>query len=93
MVVMMMNKVLSSEELMKYIDEMDRENSVMQFSIPGKGRFTLVLQEEDEQSIYADVNKNPQLEMMFKESEEQYRKGLGMTTLDLLKSLKDKDHK
>ena len=90
---MMMNKVLSSEELMKYIDEMDRENSVMQFSIPGKGRFTLVLQEEDEQSIYADVNKNPQLEMMFKESEEQYRKGLGMTTLDLLKSLKDKDHK
>lgn len=89
----MMNKVLSSEELMKFIDDMDRENSVMQFSIPGKGRFTLVLQEEDEQSIYADVKKNPQLEWMFKESEEQYRKGLGMTTSDLLKSLKDKEFK
>ena len=86
-----MNKVLSSEELMKYIDGMDRENSVMQFSIPGKGRFTLVLQEEDEQSIYADVNKNPQLDLMFKESKEQYRNGLGMTTSDLLKSLKDED--
>lgn len=46
---------------------MDRENSIMQFSIPGKGRFTLVLQEEDEQSIHADVNKKPQLELMFKE--------------------------
>ncbi|WP_066299343.1 hypothetical protein [Bacillus sp. FJAT-29937] len=88
-----MNKVLSSEELMKFIDDMDRENSVMQFSIPGKGRFTLVLQEEDEQSIYADVKKNPQLEWMFKESEEQYSKGLGMTTSDLLKSLKDKEFK
>ncbi|QED46890.1 hypothetical protein [Cytobacillus dafuensis] len=88
-----MNKVLSLEELVKYIDDIDRENSVVQFSIPGKGRFTIVLQEEDEQSIYADVNKNPQLELMFKESEEQYRKGLGMTTSDLLKSLKDKDFK
>lgn len=46
-----MNKVLSSEELMKFINKMDLENSVVQFSIPGKGRFTLVLQEEDDQSI------------------------------------------
>ncbi|RDI42195.1 hypothetical protein [Falsibacillus pallidus] len=86
-----MNKVLSSEELMKYIHEMNRENSVMQFSIPGKGQFTLVLQEEENQSIEEDVIKNPQLEMMFKESEEQYKKGLGMTTSELLKSLTEKD--
>jgi hypothetical protein len=86
-----MNKVLSSEELMKYIDDMNRENSVMQFSIPGKGLFTLVLQEEDNQSIEADLKKNPQLEIMFKESEEQYKIGLGITTSDLLKSLSEKD--
>jgi hypothetical protein len=86
-----MNKVLSSEELMKYIDDMDRENSVMQFSIPGKGRFTLVLQEEDDQTIETDVKKNPQLEIMFKESAEQYKKGLGISTSDLLKSLSGKD--
>ncbi|WP_368737795.1 hypothetical protein [Bacillus sp. EB106-08-02-XG196] len=85
------NKVLSSEELMKHIDDMDRENSVMQFSIPGKGRFTLVLQEEDDHSIEADVKKNPQLEIMFKESEVQYKEGLGITTSDLLKSLSEKD--
>ncbi|WP_433747394.1 hypothetical protein [Falsibacillus pallidus] len=88
-----MNKVLSSEELMKYINEMNRENSVMQFSIPGKGQFTLVLQEEENQSIEEDVMKNPQLEMMFKESGEQYKKGLGMTTSELLKSLSEKDFK
>ncbi len=86
-----MNKVLSSEELMKYINNMDSENSVVQFSIPGKGRFTLVLQEEVEQSIKKDVMKNPQLELMFKESEEQYKNGIGITTSDLLKSLSEKD--
>lgn len=86
-----MSKVVSSEELMKYIEYMDRENSVIQFSIPGKGKFTLVLQEEENHTIDADVKKNPQLEMMFKESSEQYKDGLGITTSDLLKSLSEKD--
>jgi hypothetical protein len=54
----MMGKILSSEELMKYIFNMDSENSVFQFSIPGKGKFTLVLQEEDVQSIKADTEAN-----------------------------------
>jgi hypothetical protein len=35
--------------------------------------------------------KKPQLELMFKESEEQYKNGLGITTSDLLKSLSEKD--
>jgi hypothetical protein len=34
---------------------MNRENSVVQFSIQGKGKFTLVLQEDDEQSINAEA--------------------------------------
>lgn len=86
-----MGKVLSSEDLMKYIYKMDSENSVLQFSIPGKGKFTLVLQEDEQQSIKADVETNPQLERMFKESEEQYKSGFGITTTDLLKSLSEKD--
>lgn len=49
-----MEKIQSSEELMKYISNLNKENSVFQFSIPGKGKFTLVLQEEDEQSIEID---------------------------------------
>lgn len=70
---------------------MDRENSVVQFSIPGKGRFTLVLQEEDEQSIKSDIEANPELEIMIKESQKQYKKGYGMSTSELLKSLSPKD--
>lgn len=86
-----MGKILSSEELMKYIFNMDSENSVFQFSIPGKGKFTLVLQEEDVQSIKADAEANPQIEHMFKKAEEQYETGFGITTSDLLKSLSEKD--
>lgn len=86
-----MNKVSSSEELMNFINNMDRENSDIQFSIPGKGKFTLVLQEEEEKSIKDDVKKNPKLDYMFKESTEQYKKGLGINTSDLLKSFSEKD--
>lgn len=86
-----MNKVSSSEELMNFINNMDRENSVIQFSIPGKGKFTLVLQEEEGESIKDDVKKNPELDFMFKESTEQYKKGLGINTSDLLRSLSEKD--
>lgn len=91
MVVICMEKAQFTDELMKYISNMDRENSVVQFSIPGKGRFTLVLQEEDEPSIRAEVEANPELEKMIIESQEQYQKGFGMTTSELLKSISPKD--
>lgn len=86
-----MGKVTSTEELMDYILNMDRDHSVCQFFIPGKGRFTLVLQEEDQQTISADATSNPRLELMMKESQEQYVQGLGLTTSELLKSLSPKD--
>ncbi|HHZ00577.1 MAG TPA: hypothetical protein GYA03_05730 [Tissierellia bacterium] len=86
-----MERVLSLEELMKYIINMDRENSVVHFFVPGKGKFTLTLQEEDVQSIKAEVEANPELGYMFEKSEEQYKKGLGITTSDLLKSLSERD--
>lgn len=83
----------SSEELMRVVKKMDRDNSVLQFSIPGKGKYTLVLQEMDDQSIAADIIANPQLEQMIKESEINYRKGEGMTTSDVLKSISVDDFK
>jgi hypothetical protein len=82
----MMGKIQSSEELMKYISNMNSDNSVFQFSIPGKGKFTLVLQ-EDEQSIKDEAEANPELERMLKESQEQYENGRGISTSQLLKSL------
>jgi hypothetical protein len=86
-----MEKVLSSEELMDYISTMDRENSVYQFYIPGKGKFTLVLQEEEHRSIEADVQANPELKRMIEESSSEFKQGLGMSSSQLLKSLSKKD--
>ncbi|MFC5986625.1 hypothetical protein [Marinicrinis lubricantis] len=45
-----MEKVNSPEELMENISNMSRDNSVYHFHIPGKGKFTLVLQEEEQRS-------------------------------------------
>ncbi|MRG86136.1 hypothetical protein [Salinibacillus xinjiangensis] len=87
-----MGKIQSSEELMKYIEKMNSDNSVFQFSIPGKGKFTLVLQEEeDAKSIKFDADENPELKRMLKESQEQYKNGHGMSTSELLNSLSKKD--
>jgi len=86
-----MGYIESSEELMSHIVNMDRDNSVFQFSIPGKGKFTLVFQEEDENSIKADIEKNNQLKQMIEESKVEYKKGKGMSTSELLNSMSAKD--
>lgn len=86
-----MGLIESSEELMNRIKKMDRDHSVFQFSIPGTGKFTLVLQEEDENSIESDAEKNPQLKQMIEESKSEYKKGKGMSTSELLNSLSAKD--
>jgi adenine specific DNA methylase Mod len=91
MAVNVMEKVNSSEDLMDYITNMNRENSVCQVFIPGKGKFTIVLQEEDQSSISIEVKANPELKRMIDESRKEYKQGLGMTTSELLKSLSPKD--
>ncbi len=86
-----MGRIHSSEELMNHISNMNSENSVFQFSIPGKGKFTLVLQEEDEKSIKVEAEEYAELMRLLNESMEQYENGRGMTTAELLKSLSKKD--
>ncbi|WP_421385463.1 hypothetical protein ACOJQI_11580 [Bacillus salacetis] len=88
-----MVKVHSLEDLMKNISEMNSENSVIQFSIPGKGKFTLVLQEEDKKTIKTETEENAELKRMLRESQEQYEQGLGLSTQELLKSLSTEDFK
>ena len=90
-----MSKIHTSEELMNYISKMDHNNSVLQFTIPGKGKFAIVLQEEteEEESIENDVKANSQLDQMIQESQNQYNKGKGMTTSELIKSLSVEDFK
>jgi hypothetical protein len=91
MVVMVVEKLRSTEELMECISSMNRDNSVCQFYIPRKGKFTLVLQEEDQTSINTEAEVNPELKRMIHESREQYKQGLGMSTSELIKSFSPKD--
>jgi S-ribosylhomocysteine lyase LuxS involved in autoinducer biosynthesis len=84
-----MGKVHLLEELMDTILEMNRENSVVQFSIPGKGKFTLVLEEEEEEDNVIKVFKEitPELRRFINESKALQKKGLDMSTIEHLKSL------
>lgn len=86
-----MEKVNSPEELMESIANMSRDNSVYQFHIPGKGTFTLVLQKEEQRSIQADVEANPELQDMIEQSRHEYKLGKGMSTSEILKSFSPKD--
>lgn len=86
-----MQKLRSSEDLMEHISNMNSENSVCQVFIPGKGKFTIVLQEEDVQSIGTEILANSELKQMINESREEYKKGLGMSTSELIKSMSPKD--
>lgn len=86
-----MEKIFTSDDLLKHIIKMDSDNSIFQFLLPGKGKFTLVFQEEDVQSIQTDFESNKELGYMFKMGEEQYKKGLGLTTSELLETLSEKD--
>lgn len=86
-----MNKVSSVSDLMKEIEKMDRENSICQFSIPGKGKFTIVLQEEWEASIDKEIENDDELKKMISESQEAYKLGNVKTTEEAIKSLSVKD--
>jgi hypothetical protein len=85
-----MGKVHSLEELMDTISNMSRKNSVIEFSIPGKGEFTLVLEDEDDQLIISKKEANPDLHRFINESKVLHKKGVGMSTIDLLKSFSAK---
>ncbi|NOU67404.1 hypothetical protein GC096_25495 [Paenibacillus sp. LMG 31461] len=56
-----MKEVRSIEDVMLQISNMNKENSICQFVLPGKGRFIIVLQEQDDSSTHA-VIQNPYLE-------------------------------
>ncbi|MDL4839439.1 hypothetical protein [Aquibacillus rhizosphaerae] len=87
-----MERIQSSEELMKYISNRNSDNSVFQFSIPGKGKFTFILQEEDdEKSIQFEAEEKPELKCMLKESQEQYETIRGIISSEILNSLSKKD--
>lgn len=86
-----MQKINSSDELLKQINQMNKENSVTQFIIPGKGKFTIVLQEEIDSSIQSEVDNDPELKKMIHDSRAAYKEGKAMSTSEFIKTLSPGD--
>lgn len=86
-----MQKLRSPEDLMAHISNMNSENSISHVIIPGKGKFTIMLQEEEGKSVAAEILAYPELKQMIDESRKEIKQGLGMTTSELLDSLSPND--
>jgi hypothetical protein len=86
-----MKNIISSEELMSIMNKMDKDNSICSIFIPGKGKFTVIFQEEDCTSITSDINSDLELKQMIADSRDSYTKGDTMTTSELIKSLSPED--
>ncbi|MGC4378000.1 hypothetical protein WD019_13790 [Fictibacillus sp. Mic-4] len=88
-----MDKVRSGDELYEHLGKMSKENSVSQIYVPGKGKFAIVLQEEESPSILEEVESDPNLRQMIADSLESYREGTSMTTEEFLTSISPTDFK
>ena len=86
-----MDIVHTPHELMERIEKLDKEHSVCQVFIPGKGQVTIVLQANDNDTIASEVEADPQLGELIQDSRNAYQRGDVMTTSELLKSLSSKD--
>lgn len=82
-----MEQVRNAKELLEQIQKLDKDNSVCQIFIPGKGKLTIVLQEKDLQTIAKDVQQDKVLKQQIQESRQAYKKGNSLSTSELIQSL------
>ena len=59
---------------MEHISSTNTENSVLQLSIAGIGKFTLVIQNKDDHFIQFEPHGNAEMKRMLKESQRQYER-------------------
>lgn len=86
-----MDIIHTPHELMERIEKLDKDHSVCQVFIPGKGQVTIVLQANDAETIASEVQADPELGELIQSSRNAYQRGNVMTTSELLKSLSSKD--
>ena len=72
---------------MERIEKLDKEHSVCQVFIPGKGQVTIVLQTDDTETIASEVQADPGLNELIQRSRNAYPRGDVMTTSELLSFL------
>lgn len=77
-----MKEVRSSEELMVQLSNLNGKNSVCQVYIPGKGKFTIVLQEGDT-SFTAQVTSSPYQKNKMNDTMEAKKEGHIMSASEL----------
>ncbi|SFD43929.1 hypothetical protein SAMN05216238_101343 [Lentibacillus persicus] len=87
-----MKHINSPEELYAELEKLNKSNSASTFSVPGKGKFTLVY-EDNEKTIQQEVEEDPELREMILESRKNYKKGEYKTTDELIDSLYDRKYK
>lgn len=85
-----MKNIHSPEELYEELDKLNKENTVTQFSVPGKGNFTLVY-EKDEKTIQEEVEQDKELKKMIHESRKEYLEGRYKTTSEIIEIMYKKD--
>ncbi|UJL46902.1 hypothetical protein KFZ58_02850 [Virgibacillus sp. NKC19-16] len=85
-----MKNINSPEELYEEMDKLDKRDSVTQFSVQGKGNFTLVYQGKDT-TVEEEIESDEELKKMVHESLAAYERGDYQTTSGLLKSLSKKE--
>ena len=81
-----MKNLHSADELFSELNKMNKDNSVSQFLIPVKGKFTLVYQEV-EKTIDEEIESDQELKNLIHESLAAYERGEYQTTSELLESL------
>jgi hypothetical protein len=86
-----MKNIMSFEELLSIMNKMNKDNSICSIFVPGKGKFTVIFQEEDCTSIASDINSDLGLKQMIADSRDSYTKEDTMTTSGLIKSLSPKN--
>jgi adenine-specific DNA methylase len=81
-----MKEVRTTEDLMEQLSNMNKENSVCQVFIPGKGKFMIILQEEDYRSTGPVIQSNPNLKQMVNDSMEAEKEGRAMSASELMRN-------
>ncbi|WP_440109495.1 hypothetical protein [Paenibacillus sp. QZ-Y1] len=64
-----MKEVITAEDLMEQLITMNKENSVCQVRIPGKGMYAIVLQ--DDYSTVPVIQSNPYPDQMLNDTENE----------------------
>lgn len=83
-----MSQINTPEELFIELNKLTRDNSVKQFIVPRKGKFTLVYLEEAK-TIGEEMEVDKELKEMIHESRKDYKEGRYKTTNEFIDSINE----